>query len=345
MQDTLQQIEEQARAEAPELQTRAQFEAYKARFVGPNGSLTQAMKGIGKLPKEEKPVVGKLINVTKKALEALFAETLERIESAEMATRLGKPIDPSLPSPDAIEGTTHPLAQTRRHVNDIFRKIGFTVAEGPEAETDWYCFEALAIPADHPARDMQDTYFLPEQPEWGNVSRKGDEPYVMRTHTSPVQIRTMLTEKPPLRIIAPGRCFRRDTADATHSANFHQVEGLYVDKGVTLTDLKAVLDYFAREVFGSDVETRLRPSFFPFTEPSFEMDLRSPKLGKLSNKWLEIMGCGMVDPAVFANVDYDAAEWSGYAFGMGIERIAMILYGIDDIRYFYQNDLRFLRQF
>ncbi|MDR2982052.1 MAG: phenylalanine--tRNA ligase subunit alpha, partial [Puniceicoccales bacterium] len=227
----------------------------------------------------------------------------------------------------------------------VFRKLGFTVAEGPEIESEWYCFDALNTPDNHPARDMQDTLFLPPEARCADAPKKGNEAYVLRSHTSTVQIRTMLKQQPPIRIIAPGRCFRRDTVDATHSANFHQIEGLWVDKNVTLRDLKSVLDFFVREVFGTGVQTRLRPSFFPFTEPSFEMDIKSPNLGRLSDQWLEIMGCGLVDPNVFQNVGYDTTQWSGLAFGMGLERIAMLLHGIDDIRHFYANDLRFLRQF
>ena len=219
------------------------------------------------------------------------------------------------------------------------------MAEATEVETEWYCFDALNTPEDHPARDEQDSLYFPPDARFGNVSRKGEETHVLRTHTSSVQIRTMLAEKPPIRVIAPGRCFRRDTVDATHSANFHQTEGLFVDRKVTIKDLQAVLDHLLRELFGKEVKTRLRPSFFPFTEPSFEVDLFTPNLGRLSNKWIEIMGCGMVDPNVFLNVDVDPQEWTGYAFGLGIERVAMMLHGIDDIRHFYQNDFRFLAQF
>jgi phenylalanyl-tRNA synthetase alpha chain len=192
---------------------------------------------------------------------------------------------------------------------------------------------------------MQDTLFLPPGTRATEASRKAGEAYVLRTHTSSVQIRTMLARKPPIRIIAPGRCFRRDTVDATHSANFHQVEGLWVDRDITVRDLKSVLDSFVREIFGATAQTRLRPSFFPFTEPSFEMDIKAPNLGRLSDRWLEIMGCGLVDPKVFQNVEIDPAQWTGLAFGLGIERIAMLIHGIDDIRHFYANDLRFLRQF
>lgn len=290
--------------------------------------------------------MGKLLNEYKSAVEAEYAATLTRLEQAELAARLGPAVDPSLPTQVALRGSLHPLTRARRRIEEIFAKVGFTVAEGPEVETEWFCFDALNTPDDHPARDAQDTLLIPRGVSYGNISARGQERYLLRSHTSSVQIRTMLAEEPPLRIIAPGRVFRRDTVDATHSANFHQVEGLYVDRKVSITDLKALLDYFIKEVLGdSKVETRLRPSFFPFTEPSFEMDIRSENLGRLSGKWIEIMGCGMVDPKVFEAAGYDPNEWQGFAFGMGIERVTMIAHGIDDIRHFYQNDLRFLRQF
>lgn len=345
MQAELKAIVAEVREKVSKITTRAEFEAFKATISGPKGSLTEVMKGMGKVPKEEKPAMGKLINEAKTSVQASFDSVLERLEADEMAARLGPPIDPTLPSPDRARGTQHPIAQVREEMVDLFRRIGFSVAEATEVETEHYCFDALNIPADHPARDMQDSYYLPDALQVGNVSRHADEKYLLRTHTSTVQIRTMLEAKPPIRIVAPGRCFRRDTPDATHSANFHQIEGLYVDKDVTLLELKATLDHFVKTIFGPKAKTRLRPSFFPFTEPSFEMDFFSPDLGKLSNKWLEIMGCGMVDPEVFKAVDIDPDVYTGYAFGMGIERIAMILQGVDDIRYYYQNDVRFLKQF
>ncbi|HCJ12350.1 MAG: phenylalanine--tRNA ligase subunit alpha [Verrucomicrobia bacterium GWF2_51_19] len=321
--------------------TRAAFEAYKAKLVGANGALTQVIKGIGKLPPEERPAAGQAINQVKKELESIFNERLVEIEAQERKAVLGTPVDPNLPTRDK-RGRLHPLTQVRNQLTEIFAKIGFVVAEGPEIESEWYCLDALNIPQDHPARDAQDTLYFPKQLKMGNVNKKADEQYILRTHTSSVQIRAMLKNPPPLRIIAPGRVFRRDTVDATHSACFHQIEGLYVDKGVTVCDLKDVLDHFLKELFGNKVEIRLRPSFFPFTEPSFELDLKSPHMGALSNQWIEILGCGIVDPAVFDSVGYDSHVWSGYAFGAGIERIAMLLYGIDDVRLFYQNDLRFL---
>ncbi len=345
MEDKLQAILDGAKRGAKEVVTRADLEAFKARLVGPKGELTQVAKGMGAVPKEDKPRLGRRLNEVKKEIEAVFGELLGEIEGRELADRLGPPIDPSLPSPDGRRGALHPLAQVREEICSIFRKIGFSVVEGPEVETEYYCFDALNTPSDHPARDLQDTYYLPENARFRNVSKKNRERYLLRTHTSSVQIRHMLKTKPPVRVVSPGRCFRRDTADATHSANFHQIEGLYVDEDVSVKDLKALLDYFIRSLLGKDARTRFRPHFFPYTEPSFEVDFSSSHLRKLGSRWIEIAGCGMVHPAVFDAVDYDREKYSGFAFGMGIERIAMILYGVDDIRYFYQNDLRFLQQF
>lgn len=345
MQEQLTAIVAGVRDNAPNIQTRAEFEAFKATISGPKGSLTEVMKSMGKVPKEDKPAMGKLINQAKNAVTAAFDEVIAGLEAAELAAKLGPAIDPTLPCPDLNRGTLHPISQVREEMVELFRRIGFSVAEATEVETEHYCFDALNIPSDHPARDMQDSYYLPDELKVNNVAKHADEKYLLRTHTSTVQIRTMLKQQPPIRIVAPGRCFRRDTPDATHSANFHQIEGLYVDKDVTLLDLKATLDHFVKTIFGPKARTRLRPSFFPFTEPSFEMDFFSPDLGKLSNKWLEIMGCGMVDPEVFKAVGIDPDVYTGYAFGMGIERIAMILQGVDDIRYYYQNDVRFLKQF
>ncbi len=345
MQAALQAIIDEVLTTAPQLTQRPAFEQFKATISGPQGKLTAAMKSMKDVPKEERPAFGKLINEAKEAIEAAYEATLARLAAAEQAARLGPPIDPTLPTVTPAPAPLHPLTQTRRLLENILGRIGFTVAEGPEAETEWYCFDALNTPPDHPARDAQDTLFLPAQADLGNVSRHAGERYILRSHTSTVQIRTLLSEAPPLRIIAPGRVFRRDTVDATHSANFHQCEGLYVDRHVTLLDLKGTLDYLLRELFGDRTETRLRPSFFPFTEPSFELDLRTPDLGRLSNQWIEIGGCGLVDPEVLNACQLDPEAWSGFAFGMGIERIAMLRHGIDDIRHFYQNDARFLRQF
>jgi phenylalanyl-tRNA synthetase alpha chain len=344
MQDQLDRALSEAEAAAGAVRTRAELEALKARLVGPNGSLTAVTKLMGSLSKEERPAAGKLLNAAKARADALLAGLLAKVEEAELAAALGPEVDPTLPSPDAPAGVLHPLTRTRERILATFRKLGFVVAEGPEVETEWHCFDALNTPADHPARDMQDTLYLPASFRSADAPRKGEEALLLRTHTSSVQVRTMLGRKPPLRIVAPGRCFRRDAVDATHSANFHQVEGLWVDRSVTLADLRGVLDFFVKETFGPDAETRLRPSFFPFTEPSFEMDIRSPDLGRLSGRWLEILGCGLVDPKVLEACGLDPAEWSGLAFGLGLERIAMLQHGIDDIRHFYANDLRFLRQ-
>ncbi|MEY3773302.1 MAG: hypothetical protein RLZZ129_82 [Verrucomicrobiota bacterium] len=346
MQDTLNAMVAKASAELALIGARPGFEAAKARYVGPNGELTAVMKQMGSVPKEQRPAAGRLINEAKAALQQLLDAALGRIEAAELQAQLGPAIDPTLPSPDAGPGTFHPLTLVREEMCRILRKVGFTVADGPEVETEFYCFDALCTPADHPARDAQDTFYLPESARFANVSKKTPgEKYLLRTHTSSVQIRTMLKGAPPIRIVSPGRVYRRDTTDATHSANFHQLECLYVDKGVTVRDLKALLDYIFESLLGKDTKTRFRPHYFGYTEPSFEVDLSARHLPKVNKEWIEIGGCGMVDPAVFSAVGYDPEVWSGYAFGMGLERLAMLLYGVDDIRYFYQNDLRFLKQF
>lgn len=346
MQDLLSHLLTRATAELPAISARPEFEAAKARYVGPNGELTALMKQMGTVPKDQRPAMGKLINETKTQLQVLLDAALQRIGAAELTARLGPAIDPSLPSPDPVRGTHHPLTLVREEMCRILRKVGFAVVEGPEVETEYYCFDALNTPADHPARDAQDTFYFPTDAKFGNVAKKTPgEKYLLRTHTSSVQIRTMLKGRPPIRIVSPGRVYRRDTTDATHSANFHQLECLYVDKGVTVRDLKALLDYIFASLLGKDTKTRFRPHYFGYTEPSFEVDLSAKHLPKVNKEWIEIGGCGMVDPTVFADVGYDPEVWSGYAFGMGLERLAMLLYGIDDIRYFYQNDARFLRQF
>ncbi|MEY3001428.1 MAG: hypothetical protein RL648_1642 [Verrucomicrobiota bacterium] len=345
MEEQLKQIVASAQTALESVTSLADFEQVKARFSGPNGQFTALSKGLAQLPVEERPSAGKLINVYKQQLQQLWQAAHERLEAEALARQVGPPVDVTLPGGRVPAGSRHLLTQVREEIVGVLRKIGFVVADGPEVETEYTCFDALNTPAEHPARDLQDTYYLACQDEFGNVSRRGQERYLLRTHTSSVQIRTMLKEHPPIRIIAPGRCFRRDTADATHSANFHQIEALYVDKGVTVRDLKADLDYLFRSLLGADAVTRFRPHYFSYTEPSFEVDLKARHLGKVGSEWMEIMGCGMVDPAVFEEVGYDPEVWSGYAFGLGIERIAMTLYGVDDIRYLYQNDIRLLRQF
>jgi phenylalanyl-tRNA synthetase alpha chain len=346
MQSQLTALIAQAAAELPAVSSRPEFESAKARYVGPNGELTILMKQMGAVPKEERPALGRLVNDAKMRLQAEFDAALGRIEAAELAAQLGPPIDPTLPAPDPSPGTYHPLTLVREEMCRILRKVGFAVADGPEVETEFYCFDALNTPADHPARDAQDTFYFPESARFGNIAKQNpEEKYLLRTHTSSVQIRTMLQGPPPIRIVSPGRVYRRDTSDATHSANFHQLECLYVDRHVTVRDLKALLDYIFSSLLGPATKTRFRPHYFGYTEPSFEVDLGAKHLPKVNKEWIEIGGCGMVDPTVFRTVGYDPEVWTGYAFGMGLERLAMLLYGIDDIRYFYQNDLRFLQQF
>ncbi len=346
MQEQLSLLLAKAATELQAIRTRPELESAKARLVGPNGELTALMKQIGSVPKEERPALGRVVNESKARLQAHLDEALARIEAAELAARLGPPIDPTLPSIDEGPGTYHPLTLIREELCRILRKVGFTVADGPEVETEFYCFDALNTPPDHPARDPQDTFYFPKEARFGNVSkRRADELYLLRTHTSSVQVRTMLKGPPPIRIISPGRAFRRDTTDASHSASFHQIECLYVDRNVTVRDLKALLDYLFGALLGPGTKTRFRPHYFGYTEPSFEVDLSARHLPKVNKEWIEIGGCGIVDPEVFKSVGYDPEVWTGYAFGMGIERLAMTLYGIDDIRVFYQNDVRFLRQF
>jgi phenylalanyl-tRNA synthetase alpha chain len=346
MQEQLSALLARASLELSALRSRPEFEAAKARWVGPHGEFTGLMKQMGSVPKEQRPAIGRLVNETKAQLQAQLDAALDRIAQAEIAANLGPPVDPTLPAPDPGPGTVHPLTQVREEMCRILRKVGFSVADGPEVETEFYCFDALNTPPDHPARDPKDTFYLPASVNFANVEKRTpEERYLLRTHTSSVQIRTMLRSAPPIRIVSPGRAFRRDTTDATHSANFHQIECLCVDRRVTVRDLKALLDYVFASLLGPDAKTRFRPHYFGYTEPSFEVDLSARHLPKVNKEWIEIGGCGLVDPAVFEAVGYDPAVWSGYAFGMGLERLAMLLYGIDDIRNFYQNDLRFLKQF
>jgi phenylalanyl-tRNA synthetase alpha chain len=304
----------------------------RVQYLGVNGLFTALLKQMGSLPKEDRPEAGKQINLAKKKLESILAERKEELElNAAMPNEAA---DFSLPGRSPNLGKRHPLTQVTHDIVRSFRKIGFAVADGPEIEDEYHCFDALNTPADHPARDSQDTFYL-----------KTKERPLLRTHTSSVQIRVMEEQAPPIRIIVPGRVYRRDTADATHNPTFHQIEGLYVDKGVTLGDMKGTVEFVFRELLGKDVKLRFRPHYFSYTEPSLEIDFSSSLTRKMGKEWLEIAGCGMVHPKVFKAVGYDPDQWSGWAFGFGIERIAMIRYGIGDIRLFYENDLRFLRQF
>lgn len=311
----------------------------RVKILGKKGSLTAILRGMGGLSPEERPVIGELANRVREEIETVLEERGRIITVQEQNLRLTQEeIDIHLPGRKPKVGHTHPLQLVMEEIEDIFLGIGFTIAEGPEIETDYYNFEALNLPKNHPARDMQDSlYITPDT--------------LLRTHTSPVQIRTMEKMCPnPIRIIAPGRVYRRDALDASHSPMFHQIEGLAVDEGITFGDLKGVLTVFIKKLFGVDRQVRFRPSFFPFTEPSAEVDVSCSCAGKgcrvcKGSGWLEILGSGSVNPIVLKMSNYDPERFSGFAFGMGVERIAMLKYGINDIRLFYENDLRFLSQF
>lgn len=310
----------------------AALDQVKGSWLGPQGKFTGLMKQLGALPKEERPAAGKLINQVKGELEAALAEKRSELELKSALPK--EPTDFTLPGRRHSLGKLHPLTQVTEDIVRSFRKIGFAVADGPEIEDEYHCFDALNTPADHPARDSQDTFYL-----------NSTERSLLRTHTSSVQIRVMEKQQPPIRIIVPGRVYRRDNPDATHNPTFQQIEGLYVDKGVTVGDLKGTVEFVFKELLGEEIKIRFRPHYFSYTEPSFEIDFSSAMTRKMGKEWLEIAGCGMVHPQVFENVGYDANVWSGWAFGFGIERIAMLRYGINDIRLFYENDVRFLKQF
>src|SRR5256885_1368944 len=312
----------------------AALEQARVNHLGSHGKFTGLMKQLGTLSKEGRPAAGKAINAAKTELEAALAERRRELELKSALPQ--EPTDFTLPGRRRPLGKLHPLTQVTEEIVRSFRKIGFAVADGPEVEDEYHCFDALNTPADHPARDTQDTFYLtalPAQPS-----------NLLRTHTSSVQIRVMESQPPPVRIIVPGRVYRRDNADTTHHPTFQQIEGLYVDKGVTVGDLKGTVEFVFRELLGADVKIRFRPHYFSYTEPSFEIDFSSPLVKKMGKDWLEIAGCGMVHPQVFENVGYDPEVWSGWAFGFGIERIAMIRYEINDLRLFYENDTRFLNQ-
>ena len=338
MKDKLFKIEEMALQSAAVATTEVELQQVRARYLGRKGEITAVMKGMGQLSPEERPLAGALANEVKDRLEAVFADRQESLRQELMQQKLANErLDVSLPGRRQRRGYKHPITQVTEEVVAIFAALGFGVAEGPEIESDFYNFEALNIPKDHPARDMQDTFYVSED-------------VVLRTHTSPVQIRTMLMQKPPVRVVAPGTVYRRDS-DITHSPMFHQVEGFLVDRKVTFGDLKGILSTFVTEFFGKNIDVRFRPSFFPFTEPSAEVDIQCVICGGSGCRvcgqsgWLEILGSGMIDPEVFKSVDYDPELYSGFAFGMGVDRICMLKHGIDNIRLFYENDVRFLRQF
>jgi phenylalanyl-tRNA synthetase alpha chain len=336
--DELQQLEKDAAAELALAVSEERILAVKTKYLGRKGLLTGLLRNIAQVPDAEKPIFGKRCNEVKDILNSKIEDILQKQSIRKKEDSLLKEkIDVTLPGRAVRRGRIHPVIQVRREICAIFTSFGFSVVEGPEIELDYYNFEALNIPKDHPARDMQDTFYI-------------EENIVLRTHTSPVQIRVMEKVKPPVRILSPGRVYRPDS-DISHTPMFHQIEGLLVDKGISFGDLKGILTAFLKKVFGEKTTLRFRPSFFPFTEPSAEVDIRCVMCdGKGcrvcgQSGWLEILGSGMVDPAVFLNVGYDPEIYSGFAFGLGLERIAMLKYGISDIRLFFENDIRFLKQF
>ncbi|SFF12312.1 phenylalanyl-tRNA synthetase, alpha subunit [Paenibacillus algorifonticola] len=312
----------------------------RVKYLGKKGALTEILRGMGGLSAEERPIIGQVGNDVRAAIEAVIEEKQAIFQQAETEARLrGETIDVTLPGKALPTGAVHPLNKVAQEIEDIFIGLGYTIAEGPEVETDYYNFEALNLPKNHPARDMQDSFYITDD-------------ILMRTQTSPVQVRTMQAMKgKPIKVICPGKVYRRDDDDATHSFQFNQIEGLVIAPNIRMSDLKGTLLQFAQQMFGSQTQIRLRPSFFPFTEPSAEVDVSCAQCGGHGCRmckqtgWLEILGCGMVHPRVLEMGGYDPNEVSGFAFGMGVERIALLKYGIDDIRHFYTNDLRFLQQF
>jgi len=333
----LEQLRDDALREIEAAPDEKSLEAVRVKYLGKNGSISAWGERMKTLAKEERPVVGKLLADARNALTAALQECGEKIRAQRESDALEN-IDISLPGTPHEIGSLHPLHQMHERGIQVFRRMGFALAEGPDIETEWYCFDALNTPPDHPARNEQDTFYLPD----GRL---------LRTHTSTVQIRAMESAPPPIRVIASGAAYRRDELDATHSPQFHQIEGLYIDQNVSVADLKGELEFFMRELFGGETEVQFRSHYFPFTEPSLEVYVRSKAL-KGGEQWIEVAGCGLVHPAVFEAVNkargdnaYDPEKWSGYAFGLGMDRLAMILFEIPDIRLFAQNDLRFLKQF
>ncbi|PYI86007.1 MAG: phenylalanine--tRNA ligase subunit alpha [Verrucomicrobia bacterium] len=333
----LEQLRDNALREIGDAPDEKTLEAVRVRYLGKSGSISVWGEKMKTLSQEERPVVGKLLNETRNAVADAIEQHAEKLRSQKESEALAS-IDVSLPGTPSERGSLHPLTQILDRAIAIFRRMGFALADGPDIETEWHCFDALNTPPDHPARNEQDTFYLPD----GRL---------LRTHTSTVQIRTMEAAPPPIRVIAPGAAYRRDEIDATHSAQFHQIEGLFVDENVSIADLKGALEFFFRELLGPDTAVRFRPHYFPFTEPSFETDVQSKAL-KGGQQWIEVAGSGMVHPGVFEEVNkargddaYNPKKWTGYAFGLGMDRLAMILFDIPDIRLFAQNDLRFLRQF
>lgn len=319
--------------------TMEQLEELRVAYLGKKGELTLLLRGMGALSAEERPVMGQLVNEVRALLESEIQTRSEQLKKEQMLAQLqNEKIDVTMPGTRQTVGNRHPLTIALDEIKDLFISMGFSIAEGPEIETDYYNFEALNLPPNHPARDTQDTFYITE-----NI--------LLRTQTSPMQVRVMEKQEPPIRVIAPGRVFRADEVDATHSPVFHQIEGLVVDKGITMGDLKGTLDIFAKKMFGPDCKTRFRPHHFPFTEPSAEMDVSCFSCGGKGCRtckgegWIEVLGCGMVHPKVLRNCNIDPDVYSGFAFGMGLERIVMTRYGVSDLRLFFENDIRFLNQF
>ena len=336
MKELLEQIRIKAIAE---IEAADNTEELRVKYLGKKGELTAVLRGMGKVSPAERPIIGQLANEVRATIEAALSAKAEQQKKKEMERRLlTEKLDVTLPGKVQTVGHRHPIAQTEEMLRDIFIGMGFSIAEGPEVEYDYYNFEALNLPKNHPARDTQDTFYITD-----NI--------LLRSQTSPVQVRVMENKKPPIRIISPGRVYRADPADATHSPIFHQVEGLVVDKGITMGDLKGILELFAKQMFGPETKIRFRPHHFPFTEPSAEVDVSCFVCGGKGCRlckgegWMEILGAGMVHPFVLSNCGIDPDEYSGFAFGMGVERITMARLGIDDLRLMYENDVRFLRQF
>ncbi len=338
MQQELDKVVSQAQKAIGQANDLVALDQVRVHYLGKKGEITQKMQGLGKLAPELRRDAGKVINVAKQSIQAAIETRRKALEQTELERKLrAESIDVTLPGRGQQNGGLHPVTRTLQRIETLFTELGFEVAEGPEIEDDYHNFEALNIPESHPARAMHDTFYF-------------DEHTVLRTHTSPVQIRVMAEKKPPLRIIAPGRVYRCDS-DLTHTPMFHQVEGLLVDDAVSFADLKGIIDEFLRNFFEKDLAVRFRPSYFPFTEPSAEVDIQCVMCGGDGCRvcshtgWLEVLGCGMVHPSVLAHVNVDSEAFTGFAFGMGVERLAMLRYGVNDLRLFFENDLRFLRQF
>ncbi|WP_026477052.1 phenylalanine--tRNA ligase subunit alpha [Alkaliphilus transvaalensis] len=339
MEARLKELEQQAKDEIYQANTSDELEKVRVKYLGKKGELTEVLRGMGSLSAEERPLVGKVANIVRENIENALQEAKGEIKNKELQAQLQKEsIDVTMPGKKVRLGKKHPLIKGMDELKDIFISMGFQVAQGPEVETVYYNFDALNAPQNHPSRDMSDTFYI-------------NEDTILRTQTSPVQVRVMENKKPPIRIISPGRCFRNDTPDATHSPMFHQLEGLVVDKGITLADLKGTLEVFAKHFFGDQTKIKFRPHNFPFTEPSAEIDASCFKCEGAGcsmckgSGWIELLGAGMVHPNVLRNCGIDPEVYSGFAFGMGIDRLVMLKYGVDDIRLFFENDMRFLNQF